>query len=733
VKEESCLLGFLAFSDAVYRMSKETRDIPKETKGGVKSSRIIPLQPYIYAGGSYWANRSYSEEDPITGEILKKSSKENILEVGVGLTAFSIVDVRYAYRKSSWEGGKNLIIANLRLLGAPFAYGLPERFNLHATISSPKPNSHLRGVVKINGTASIENKAQFRWNLDFAKGGNPQGGFIPLATSQAFANNTQLAAWDTIKHTDGIYTLRLRAINTKKMIEKTATVVVTVDNTPPNPPIVKIEPLGDFGDYAQSEGKLTVLGMTEAKINSAKLLDQNDSSLSDVASHIKVSETGAITGEIPVGELSNSVSGLKLQLVIADKAGNEAQEESNTVPVDNVMPEIQLMSPVDGAYFNSPPIVIFGTASDEQTGIAGVEVNTGSEWVAVDSKAGNWSYAYTPPIQDIPLTFQARATDKAGNQRETAKITVNYLSAMPTANISSPADGDEVGGTFNIIGSVDDTDTNYSDFSWTLEYAQGRDARSGFKVIKEGKSPVQIDVLAYAALPKGACTLRLTVKNNIGSVEVKRRNIIVTEGAELSEIALAQTVPSAQPTQRTFPELHIENVRLVEPSGNQALDGDERGKIVFQVTNSGKGTATKVQVQLQVEQEISGLSYSRTKNIPNIKPNSSQTVDILISATDTIKSAQVKLKVEVLEGGVGADAKPVILAFETRELKPPQLKVVSSGIDDDREGELQGNANGKIEPGEQVEVDAIIQNLGTGDAENVLVQVSVPENVPITY
>jgi len=53
-----------------------------------------------------------------------------------------------------------------------------------------------------------------------------------------------------------------------------------------------------------------------------------------------------------------------------------------------------------------------------------------------------------------------------------------------------------------------------------------------------------------------------------------------------------------------------------------------------------------VQVQLQVEQEISGLSYSRTKNIPNIKPNSSQTVDIPISATDTIKSAQVKLKVE---------------------------------------------------------------------------------------
>ncbi|HIE30159.1 TPA: hypothetical protein EYP66_23075, partial [Candidatus Poribacteria bacterium] len=73
---------------------------------------------------------------------------------------------------------------------------------------------------------------------------------------------------------------------------------------------------------------------------------------------------------------------------------------------------------------------------------------------------------------------------------------INYLSAMPTANISAPADGDEVGGTFNVIGSVDDIDTDYSDFSWTLEYARGSNATSGFQTIREGKSPVQNSILA---------------------------------------------------------------------------------------------------------------------------------------------------------------------------------------------------------------------------------------------
>jgi len=364
--------------------------------------------------------------------------------------------------------------------------------HINAAIASPTQDLHLRGTVRINGTASVKNAQLQTWILDIAKGGNPKAGYVPLKVAQQTANNTQLTTWDTTKQTDGIYTLRLRVTDTQAM-RATTTVVVNVDNTSPNPPIVEIKPIGDLGDYAQIEGRLTVSGMTEASIKSAKLLNQNNGSLNDVTSHIKVSETGVITGNIPIGKISNGVSELKLQLVIADKAGNEAQAQSNTVPVDNVMPEVRLTSPVNGAYFNAPPIVISGTASDEQTGIAKVEINMGREWVKVDNIEGKWSYSYTPPIQDILLNFQARAYDRAGNQRETAKITVNYLSAMPTANISSPAEGDEVGGTFNVIGSVDDIDTDYSDFSCftktqrkrnlTLSLEQRKITKAGFSTL----------------------------------------------------------------------------------------------------------------------------------------------------------------------------------------------------------------------------------------------------------
>jgi hypothetical protein len=78
-------------------------------------------------------------------------------------------------------------------------------------------------------------------------------------------------------------------------------------------------------------------------------------------------------------------------------------------------------------------------------------------------------------------------------------------------------------------------------------------------------------------------------------------------------------------------------------------------------------------------------------------------------------------------------AKPRLdLRLETRALIPPVLRVVDQGIDDDDSGSSFGNANGKIEKGESIEVIALIQNQGQGDAAAVRVELQSPAGVYYT-
>jgi hypothetical protein len=101
-----------------------------------------------------------------------------------------------------------------------------------------------------------------------------------------------------------------------------------------------------------------------------------------------------------------------------------------------------------------------------------------------------------------------------------------------------------------------------------------------------------------------------------------------------------------------------------------------------------------------------------------------RTVDIPIRAEEDVSSQTISLLVEVLERG-GFDADPFRIAFETRELQPPDFQVIGPEIDDDNRGDSQGNANGKFELGEIVEVGVVVQNRGSGVGEAVHVRPGV--------
>jgi len=201
-------------------------------------------------------------------------------------------------------------------------------------------------------------------------------------------------------------------------------------------------------------------------------------------------------------------------------------------------------------------------------------------------------------------------------------------------------------------------------------------------------------------------------------------------------IPIGEAIPSGETEKALvgkFPPILSADVDFSEPSGNKFLDAEEEGFVTIQVKNKGKGAARDVEIQLQAEPQLPDLSYQSKWKIPRIAPNKLEIVSIPISASQNISNQKVNLKLEILEGGMGADADPILLTFETRQLRPPQLKLVDDvGIDDDSEGDSQGNNNGRIEPGELIEVTAILQNLGTGEAQNVSVLVK-PSDPNVLY
>jgi hypothetical protein len=165
---------------------------------------------------------------------------------------------------------------------------------------------------------------------------------------------------------------------------------------------------------------------------------------------------------------------------------------------------------------------------------------------------------------------------------------------------------------------------------------------------------------------------------------------------------------------------------FVEPSGNRFLDAGETATIKLAIKNNGAGLARNVLARFASTLEIPGVVFDREIPVGNVLPGESKFATLSVSAEETVKNQKVSLRIDVLEGS-GYDADAVTMMFETRETSVPQLKIVQFAIDDDTEGESQGNNNGKMERGETVEVVAILQNIGSGEARDVSVDISLKD------
>jgi hypothetical protein len=125
-----------------------------------------------------------------------------------------------------------------------------------------------------------------------------------------------------------------------------------------------------------------------------------------------------------------------------DQAGNTTTA-SQTVAVDTTPPQSGFTSPSEGSttYAHGRDFVMSGASSDATSGLSGAQISLdgGTTWQPISINSdGSWSYTWdTTTASDGPHGVLVSATDQAGNQEHTARITVIVANLGPSVSISN--------------------------------------------------------------------------------------------------------------------------------------------------------------------------------------------------------------------------------------------------------------------------------------------------------
>jgi hypothetical protein len=159
------------------------------------------------------------------------------------------------------------------------------------------------------------------------------------------------------------------------------------------------------------------------------------------------------------------------------------------------------------------------------------------------------------------------------------------------------------------------------------------------------------------------------------------------------------------------------SVRFVDSNGNNAIDAGEYCNISFDIQNSGMGDATGCVAHVVIQGSSSGISASDVK-LPLIPVGAKQHVSLPLNSDMYTVNGQVTLSVSVSEP-LGFDIPPFDLAVNTRAFDAPLVKVVDY--------DLGGTT--MLEKNKAFDLKVAVQNVKGGDAEDVKVNLILPDGV----
>ena len=158
---------------------------------------------------------------------------------------------------------------------------------------------------------------------------------------------------------------------------------------------------------------------------------------------------------------------------------------------------------------------------------------------------------------------------------------------------------------------------------------------------------------------------------------------------------------------------------FIDPSGNNAVRASGSYKIRFQLQNTGKGVGKNCKVKVSATGTTSGVTYNDLA-LNTINPGSTTTVEIPVTSNVNTQNGQMEFSIQVDEpNGFGTD--PQYITVNTRAFEAPLVQVTDYSLT-----AASGLTLKKKQP---FDLQLLVQNTQTGQADNVSVEVDLPENV----
>ena len=160
-------------------------------------------------------------------------------------------------------------------------------------------------------------------------------------------------------------------------------------------------------------------------------------------------------------------------------------------------------------------------------------------------------------------------------------------------------------------------------------------------------------------------------------------------------------------------------LQFVDEDNNNVIDANERCKIRFQISNTGRGDGRGCVVRIASSGDMQGISISDVP-LPIVPAGGKQWVEIPITANAYTQTGEIALNIVVNEPN-GFGTENITSTIGTHKLKTPYVNVVSYKV--------HGSASGTLERRSTFRLQVIVQNTDQGVAENVKVGIAFPENL----
>ena len=158
------------------------------------------------------------------------------------------------------------------------------------------------------------------------------------------------------------------------------------------------------------------------------------------------------------------------------------------------------------------------------------------------------------------------------------------------------------------------------------------------------------------------------------------------------------------------------SIKFKDVDLNNRIDGNEVCSISFDIENEGKGFGLNLSATITESNNV-GITTTANYSIGKVEPKSKKSVTIPLSGSLGLKTGVAKIQINFKEQNA-FQPDPILIDIPTYEFQKPEIKVVDFSFLTD---------NGMLKLGYPIQLKAIIQNMGQGDAEAITVDFRCPE------